>query len=79
MSGNVGVCVLNTLSLRLGDTGSYLNLMGNIHIFVLPGNQPCWVRVQILLSLLWAVVSISVPFANPLQFSVDFSCMGPTL
>lgn len=72
-------CVLDILSLKLGDTGSYLNLTGNIHIFVLPGNQPCWVRVQILPSLLWAVVSISVPFSKPFQVSVDFPCMGPTL
>lgn len=30
--------------MRLQDNGSRLNLTGNVHIFVLPGNQPHWVK-----------------------------------
>lgn len=71
-------CVLNILSLRLGDTGSYLNVMGEYSHFCFKRQSTLWGQGANSPQPFVGCGFNFSPIFKALQVSVDFSNMGPT-
>lgn len=65
--------ILNILNVTLWDSGSFLSPMDNAGIFLLADNWPKWVRLQVLL----VVVSALVLLSKALLCYSDMSCAAP--